>query len=163
MTVCVCVKTTYRTCHWMFTIIPTQNARKCEAVNWPLLACGRDYCRLTMRVRWIGTQSGQSDSTRILSKFRGKKHSHAHKQTHFYVISKIFRCACVYTAGQPAAVRWCAYINKHCCGWYFFECIMAWAILSLQTVVWVIVRKFSLCWNVVDKKNSMRAQPPTQF
>lgn len=35
----------------MFTIIPTQNARKCVALNWPLLARERDYFRLICRTK----------------------------------------------------------------------------------------------------------------
>lgn len=44
-------KSTLTELHWMFTIIPTQNARKCVACNWPLLARERDYFRLIWRTK----------------------------------------------------------------------------------------------------------------
>lgn len=44
-------KSTLTELHWMFTIIPTQNARKCVACNWPLLARERDYFRLIRRTK----------------------------------------------------------------------------------------------------------------
>lgn len=113
--------------HWMFTIIPTQNARKCVACNWPLLARERDYFRLICRTerdrrrRHIHTVSFSTRShywTEKAVHFQGEKLLHPYtRKTHKFIyqnehsLSVVFLSRYTHIAFRRSFVIKCVFRN----------------------------------------------------